>query len=556
MAEGGIGLSAVLCDLCENEPAQSFCRTCSGNLCDKCTTEHKGKKIFYRHDVVKMTLTRQIEKDGYGYCSEHPESKYELCCQDCTIPVCTKCIAGVHNGHKMTDISSAYIEAKGKITAKVERMETSHYAKHREQLDDLDNILSDINKRTNDVEQAVISRSKEIADFVHEIEKDVLQKISKEKEHAIKLILSYKEEVTEHLSSLRKLQNMMLQDRDSKCMTDLILYTRNNLEVSSDDKKFLKFDFKPSVIDVTKQFPDELRQFFGLHLPSTMVVQGRKQIMKSAGEVARFKSAIQQPMGLACSRLHVDLAWIRGDEAEIKKVDIQGNEKATVKTVTKLGRPSGLIELDDGSIFFSDLHSKMVKKVSKDLQEEAAISLDWYPMGLCISRSGHILVCVAFLQGNTKDTSDRGKVLRMSFKGVTLQEIMKDDEEKHLYSRPICISENLNQDVCVSDVYKHSIVVVDRTGLFRFAYSGGGFYKNRKKFEPTELDTDSLGNIAASDSMNNLVHLLDIDGNLIKYVLTAREGISAPRGLKVDKEDRVWITEEVTGYVKIFIYLE
>ncbi|XP_062578811.1 E3 ubiquitin-protein ligase TRIM71-like [Saccostrea cucullata] len=556
MVEGGIGLSAVLCDLCENEPAQSFCRTCSGNLCDKCTTEHKSKKIFFRHDVVKMTLTRQIEKDGYGYCSQHPESKYELCCHECTMPVCTKCIAGVHNGHKMTDISSAYIEAKGKITSKVERMETSHYAKQRKQLDDLDNILNDINKRTNNVEQAVLSRSKELADLVHEIEKEVLQKISKEKEDAFKLILSYKEEITEHLSSLRTLQNMMLQERDSKCMTDLILYTKNNLEVSSDEKKFLKFDLTPSVLNVTKQFPDELRHLFGLYLPSTMVVKGRKQIMKSAKEVARFKSAIQHPIGLACSPLNVDLTWIRGDEAEIKKVDIQGNEKATVKTLTKLGRPSGLIELDDESIFFSDLDNKMVKRLSKDLQEEATMRFDWYPMGLCISRSGHILLCAAFLPWQATDASDRGKVLRMSFKGVTLQEIMKDGEEKHLYCRPICISENINQDICVSDVYKHSIVVVDRTGLFRFVYSGGGFYENREDFEPTEIDTDSLGNIAAADVMNNLVHLVDINGNLLKYLLTTKDGISEPRGLKVDNEDRIWITEEMSGYVKIFKYLE
>ncbi|XP_062581876.1 uncharacterized protein LOC134243651 [Saccostrea cucullata] len=214
------------------------------------------------------------------------------------------------------------------------------------------------------------------------------------------------------------------------------------------------------------------------------------------------------------------------------KVDIHGNEKATVKTLTKLGRPSGLIELEDGNIFFSDLENKMVKKLSKDLQEEAAMKLDWYQMGLCISRSGHILLCAAFLPWQTTDASDRGKVLRMSYKGVTLQEIMKDNEGKHLYSRPICISENINQDICVSDVYKNSIVDVNRTGLFRFAYSGGGFYENKEDFEPTELDTDSLGNIAASDSINNLVHLLDVDGNLIKYLLVSKGGYFWPMGFK------------------------
>ncbi|XP_061175968.1 uncharacterized protein LOC133184916 [Saccostrea echinata] len=411
MAVDGIGLSAVLCELCENEPAQSFCRTCSGNLCEKCATEHKGKKIFHRHDVVKMALTRKMEIDGFGYCREHPESRYELCCQECTVPVCTKCIAGPHNGHKMTDIPSVYMEAKSKITSKVNEIETSQYLEHRKNLDDLDNFLSDINRQTNNLEKI-------------------------------------------------------------------------------------------------------------------------------------------------CSLLNVDIAWIRGGQAEIKKMNIQGNELATVKTLTKDGRPSGLIELDDGSIFYSDIDNKQVKKLSKDLQEEEKTKLDWHPMGLCISRSGHILVCTAFLSGEAVDPSDRGKVLRMSYKGLILQEIEKDGEEKNLYSRPICISENINQDICVSDVFRYSIIVVDRSGFFRFAYSGGGIHESREDFWPTELDTDSMGNIAVSDNRNNLVHLLDIDGNLVKYLLTSSDGISEPRGLKVDIEDRLWVTEVRTGYVKIFKYLD
>jgi tripartite motif-containing protein 2/3 len=123
-----------------------------------------------------------------------------------------------------------------------------------------------------------------------------------------------------------------------------------------------------------------------------------------------------------------------------------------------------------------------------------------------------------------------------------------------LYVRPICISENINQDVCVSDCKKKVVVVVERSGLFRFAYDGGKIYKNT--FSPCELDSDSLGNIAISDHTNNSIHLLDIDGNFIKYLLTEKDGISCPRGLKIDNEDRMWISEATIEYVKIFRYME
>lgn len=86
MAEGGVGLDPVICDLCEDKPAQFFCRTCDGNMCIDCKNDHKKKKMFLRHDVVKMTLTRKMELDGFGYCNVHPENKYELSCQSCEIP--------------------------------------------------------------------------------------------------------------------------------------------------------------------------------------------------------------------------------------------------------------------------------------------------------------------------------------------------------------------------------------------------------------------------------------------------------------------------------------
>lgn len=88
MAEGGCGLDPVLCDLCEDKAAQFFCRTCDGNMCVDCKDDHKRKKMFLRHDVVKMTLTRKMEIDGYGpvsYCVNMwvITSSYNLCTKAC-----------------------------------------------------------------------------------------------------------------------------------------------------------------------------------------------------------------------------------------------------------------------------------------------------------------------------------------------------------------------------------------------------------------------------------------------------------------------------------------
>lgn len=80
MAEGENCLDLVLCELCEDKPAQFYCRTCDGNMCKECKEDHKRKKMFLRHDVVRLTITGKLELEGFGYCNVHPKSKYELNC--------------------------------------------------------------------------------------------------------------------------------------------------------------------------------------------------------------------------------------------------------------------------------------------------------------------------------------------------------------------------------------------------------------------------------------------------------------------------------------------
>lgn len=60
----------------------------------------------------------------------------------------------------------------------------------------------------------------------------------------------------------------------------------------------------------------------------------------------------------------------------------------------KIGKLFGLIEIKDGIMFYIDLENKKIRKVIKDLYEKIEINIEWYLMGMCISFSGYILVCV------------------------------------------------------------------------------------------------------------------------------------------------------------------
>lgn len=556
MAEGGCGLDPVLCDLCEDKAAQFFCRTCDGNMCVDCKDDHKRKKMFLRHDVVKMTLTRKMEIDGYGHCNVHPESKYELNCQVCQIPVCTKCIAGKHNGHKMKDISTAYLEAKRRISEVINEVDSHLIPAYKRNIEDLETLLGDVNKQTRELEQTVVNQSQKLTDFIQSIEKEFLQMICSERTSYNDQINSEKNDIGSHVSYLQTLHASLVEKRDTKSLTDLILFMANYSELET-NKIFQIPSFQPACFITNFPYKNVFRVIFGLHLPSRMVKQKRKRcIMAKAKEIKNIGTTVVSPIGLFVSDKNQGIVWIRGEKATVNKIDMQGNVQATFSTQTKFGRPSGLIETKDGIMFYTDLENKKIRKVTKDLHEKTEINTEWYPMGMCISLSGHILVCVAKLKFLETNESDVGKILRMNCQGNIFQEIQRKSDNENLYTRPICVSENVNQDICVSDCTKCSVIVVDRTGIFRFAYEGGFIQNDDRIFSPAELDTDKDGNILISDDENSLVHLLDIDGRFLQYILTAKDGISEPRGLKVDDEDRLWISEIDTQRIKVFQYLD
>lgn len=273
MAEGGVGLDPVICELCEDKPAQFFCRTCDGNMCIDCKNDHKKKKMFLRHDVVKMTLTRKLELDGFGYCNVHPENKYELSCQSCEIPVCTKCISGKHNGHNMKDISTAYLDAKRRISEMMNEVDNHLIPTYRRNIEALESVLCNVKKQSKELEQTVVQRSKSLTDFIHLIEKEVTQKSLVDSAKYSDQIAAEKKEIESHLSFLQKLRASLLEQRDAKSMTDLILYTNENSKLAEREIKFQIPSFQPAYFLSDVAFEKTLKILFGLLLPSRLVNQ-------------------------------------------------------------------------------------------------------------------------------------------------------------------------------------------------------------------------------------------------------------------------------------------
>lgn len=207
---------------------------------------------------------------------------------------------------------------------------------------------------------------------------------------------------------------------------------------------------------------------------------------------------------------------------------------------TKSGKvPFGISIIRFGDLVYVDNYDRSLNIV-KGTEVHTMIKLqEWRPLGVCSSYSDELLLLMV------NDSNNQAKVLRYS--GSTeKQSIQLEDKGKPLfpptgsYNFPICICENKHYDICVTDKKAKAVLIVDENGELQFRYTSF-----KRLFQPMGILTDRQSRILISDRINNLIHILNPDGRLLRYIDNCY--LEFPSDLYVDKNDNLFVAESSTG---------
>lgn len=174
---------------------------------------------------------------------------------------------------------------------------------------------------------------------------------------------------------------------------------------------------------------------------------------------------------------------------------------------------------------------------------------------LSINTTGFCNLLVVMIKDEDKVENKENKVVRYVYSKEE-QSIQFNDLGQPLYSfgnTSKYISENKNHDICVADYEASAVAVISHAGKLRFRYTATLSTK-KDLFKPSGICADSQCQILIVDSDNNCIHILDKDGQFLRYIDNCN--LDFPWGICLDSKDNLFVVEIDRRKVKKIQYYE
>ncbi|XP_052689282.1 uncharacterized protein LOC128167536 [Crassostrea angulata] len=552
-----------------------YCNPCHRPMCEQCRDEHQRSPDSKNHEVVPY---RQRKRQLPEFkCLIHLNKDVDMLCEQCHVPVCSKCATKDHGGHTFIDLETVYAEKCAICLDEIKKIEEYFLPTSQDLLKSFKKDSTEIKKIMDDIRASMKAEAESLKRMVHSVTLQKIKQVDEIEESLQELLKSQDIKYNGYISYLHELVNKFHGYLSSKDIKTLMSEIIKNLKIDP-----IPETVKPvppvftagqySKEDVTKLLgrvtspatKPENRKIKPMETPSTQLKPRWKQskqdreksdtkpTLSLSSSVTMIREYTLPGVGNVC---HISLGksgifWVSNDGGILVQTDLHGNLLQKISTNGEHGYHT---VTQDGDLIYTDRKNKVINRIKQDNTIIEFIKTgDWEPLSIHSSNiNGDILV------GMRKGIE--AKVTRYNKTGKEIQNTQRDNKGKELYSYPHYITENINGDICTSDCKKHAVVVVNKSGQHRFSYTGQGL-----EFCPYGICTDLLGHILVGNvpfpSFSELVYfyehnfcLLDQDGQFLSTLLAQKH---FPCSLCVDDENNLHIGEFSSTTVRVYKYLQ
>ncbi|XP_060078522.1 uncharacterized protein LOC132558020 [Ylistrum balloti] len=423
----------------------------------------------------------------------------------------------------------------------------------REHLQDItDECVLDIHRRTGFLHAAIDEIDKDFTKRILDLQNTELDRLSK-----------HEQQIQRFLVELSARKTATMKQCTELSFHDSIDISDHNMELELLDEELRKvqkltdlericLNFKPASVS-----KDDLNPIFGsidffhITLPSSFTTESQAPVQSprfSIKKLACFTCKEMSPNIHALLPISATEAWIccGWGSKDIHLYDVDGYKKASLTLDVGVDH---MVMTSSGDLLVSSYNGTVITRVDEHLQMTTFAVLNFIPRGMAVSDSREVYVCgVERLSG--KSESNRYLIVKMSEEGHVISDIDVAPHDPHRIAVDSC------GNMFFSDYNgsRREFVVMDTVGNVKVKYNTPPGDPLDNPFYPLGVTRDRYGHVLVSDWNNDCIHLLDKDGNFVRYLLRSGDGVECPSALGIDREHRLWVGNGI-GCVSVYQYV-
>ena len=510
-----VGNEPVLCGDCCKNIACSYCKQCASFFCPNCIKPHSKLEQFSRHCVLSVdemaTAATSLSSSQLVRCSAH-DQPLDMYCNTCHDLICSSCVVKIHREHSHNHISDAYLENRDALETSLKLVE-NQIPKLTESRVILLQRRKDIVQCSENVRQEVNSTVTEVIELLNRYRTKLLDTIEVSLKQKLATVNQQIDEIETTLAGLEDCSGFVKE-----------VLTRGNAQQVLANKKQMINHAKSLVQICTNETFDPLEEAdFKFSRPKT----GR-DVLDIVGQLNYHLNVL--PHSVSTSYQHIPLV---------------GRESTVSLTFSSSdGSPIPL------SVSLIQCHLTPPngdQKIECTLRESSVsgqydITFTPYVRG---THSIHVSV------RKTKVPSSPLTIpvsILPEMRGIP-QDVITDLE------KPWGVSIADNGQVVISEWEGTCLSLLECDGMRKMKYIGGIGSEPGQFSNPTSVAMTQRGTFLVSDTSNNRIQEISMNGKCLACVGSQGEGpleFWFPRGIAINKKtQRVYIADDENHRIQV-----
>ncbi|MDR9419079.1 MAG: hypothetical protein RI561_08940 [Gracilimonas sp.] len=131
---------------------------------------------------------------------------------------------------------------------------------------------------------------------------------------------------------------------------------------------------------------------------------------------------------------------------------------------------------------------------------------------------------------------DQNRILKFDHEGVLVETVGGKGSGDYQFSRPVDIDATNGLKIFITDYNNRRVQVFDRRGQFLSSIYRGDTFGSSRRYNPTQISVNSLGEVFFVDETEDQIYRFDVDSNLMDEFRISSEIASVDEMLATSKE--------------------